>query len=144
MVVTRATDYAVRMLAALLNSPGRRLTVADLAEATAVPKDYVPKVMAPLVRRGWVQSYRGLGGGFSLGGGAQDITLLDVVELFEGPLHLQTCTGPNGCQFIGRCPAHDVWLEAETELRRILAKYCIAELAVRSRRQDLFVSRKVP
>ena len=96
--------------------------------------------MIPLVRRGWVQSRRGSGGGFSLVGGAESITLLDVVELFEGPVHLNTCTGPTGCQFLPRCPVHPVWLEAEAELRRVLAKYNLAELARNSRARQLFIA----
>lgn len=139
MLITRATDYAVRILTALSNAPGRRLKVSDLAAATSVPKSYVPKVIAPLARRGWVQSYRGAGGGFSLIENGQNITLLGVVELFEGPLHLQTCTGPTGCQFSPRCPVHSIWMEAERKLGGLLAKYNIEELAARSRRQGLFV-----
>ncbi len=142
VVIARAADYAMRLLAALFNCGGRRLKVADLAAATAVPKNYVLKVMVPLVRRGWVQSSRGSGGGFSLVGGAESITLLDVVEAFEGPLHLNLCTGPTGCQFLSRCPMHSVWVEAEAALHRVLAKYTIAELAAKSGPQGLFLSRE--
>ncbi len=116
MVITRATDYAVRILAVLSSANGKRLTLADLAAATSVPRDYVAKELTPLVRRSWVQSYRGADGGFSLAGKNQNITLLDVVELYEGPLHLQTCTGSRSCEFAPACPAHSVWLEAEKEL----------------------------
>lgn len=142
MVITRATDYAVRILAALSNAPGKRVKTADLAAATAVPREYLSKVVSPLVRRGWVQSHRGAGGGFSVAARGQDITLLDLVELFEGPVHLQTCTGPSGCEFLPHCPAHSVWVEAEEELRRVLAKYNIAELAAESHRQGLFIAGK--
>ncbi len=115
------------------------MKVAELATATSVPKNYVLKVMVPLTRHGWVQSHRGSGGGFCLVGGAEAITLLDVVELFEGSVHLNRCTGPGGCQFLPRCPVHSVWMEAEAELRRVLAKYNIAELAANSRPRGLFV-----
>ncbi len=139
MMISRATDYAVRLLATLSNSSGSRLKVADLAAATCVPKSYVLKVMVPLVRRGWVQSCRGSGGGFLLVEGAENITLLDVVEVCEGSVHLNRCTGPTGCQFLPRCPVHSVWLEAETELRRVLAKYNIADLAASGSSRELFV-----
>lgn len=140
VMISRATDYAVRLLAVLFNSGGARLKVAELAAATSVPKNYVFKVMVPLVRRGWVQSCRGSAGGFSLAEGAANITLLDVVELFEGAVHLNRCTGPQGCQFLPRCPAHRAWLEAEAELRGVLAKYHIAGLAANSHDRELFVS----
>lgn len=137
--ITRTTDYAVRILAGLYCATGERTKAADLATATGVSEKYVLKVLATLKRRGWVVSHRGTAGGYSLVSQAKEITLLQVVELFEGPVHLNACTGPNGCQFVQRCPAHNVWLEAETELRRILTKYNVAELGARSQPQGLFV-----
>ncbi len=124
---------------ALSNAPGKRLKTAQLAAATAVPKQYASKVMTVLARRGWAESYRGSGGGFSISGEGENLTLLDVVELFEGQIHLHACTGAIGCQFASRCPAHRIWLEAEAGLFRLLAERRIAELAADSQCQGLFV-----
>lgn len=140
--ITRATDYAMRILAGLCQAGEAPATAADLAAATGVSEEYVAKVIATLKRRGWVISQRGAAGGHSLVARAKDITLLQIVELFEGPLHLNACTGANGCEFAQRCPAHTIWLEAETELRRVLAKYNLAELAARSQCEGLFIPRQ--
>lgn len=145
MIITRATDDAIRLLTALANSSGNRMKVADLAAVTSVPKNYIFKVMVPLVRRGWVQSTRGFGGGFSLAEAAKDVTLLDVVELLEGPLRLNHCTGTDGCEYLSSCPGRNVWVEAETELRKVLARYDIAHLAAQARERNLFIpSAKTP
>ncbi len=139
MLITRATDYAVRILAALLNAPGRRLKTAELVDATSVPKDYAPKVIKVLARRGWVEARRGIGGGFALLPQGQNLTLLDVVQAFEGPVRMHVCTGPSGCQFLSRCPVHNVWLETEERVRAFLGEQRIAELAAESRERLLFV-----
>lgn len=137
--ISRATDYTVRILSALHASGGHRVTASALAAATSVPEDQVLKVMAPLLRRGWVRSFRGSEGGFTLVAPLDHITLLDVVELSEGPLHVQACTGVAGCEFSARCAAHLVWLEAEQALRGVLARYSMSELAARMRALNLFV-----
>lgn len=137
--ITRAADYAVRILVALLGAPHTRVRAADLADATALTEDHVLKVIVPLVRRGWVRSHRGMGGGFSLAVSGDQISLADVIELVEGPIRLQTCVGPGGCQFVARCPVHPVWLEAETELRKLLARYDLKDLAARAHRAGLFI-----
>ena len=137
-MITRATDDAIRLLTTLANSGGKRMKVTDLAAITSVPKNYVFKVMVPLVRRGWVQSSRGFGGGFSLSPGAEKITLLEVLELLEGPLHLNRCTGTGGCEFLPICPVRNAWVEGEAELRKVLARYDIARLAVGCRERELF------
>lgn len=139
--ITRATDYAVRILSALQAAEAGRVTAAALAAATAVPEDQVLKAIGPLIRRGWVQSFRGAVGGFALASSLEDITLLDVVEVFEGPLHVQTCTGVAGCEFSARCAAHVIWLEAEQALRRVLAQHTMAAIAARMRALDVFVPR---
>lgn len=139
--ISRATDYAVRILVALQAARPERVTAGSLAQATSIPADQVLKVVGPLARQGWVQSFRGAVGGFALAGPLDQITLLDVVELFEGPLHVQTCTGVAGCEFSARCAAHVVWLEAEQALRRVLARYTMADMAARMRALDLFVPR---
>lgn len=145
MTITRATDDAIRLLTALANSGGSRMKVADLAAVTSVPKNYIFKVMVPLVRRGWVQSSRGFGGGFSLAAGAERVTLLDVVELLEGPLRLNQCTGAGGCEYLASCPVRDAWVEAEGELRKVLGRYDIARLAAQARERNLFIpSAKTP
>lgn len=139
MLITRATDYAVRILAALLNAPGKRLKTAELVDATSVPKDYAPKVIKVLAGRGWVEARRGSGGGIALLAQGQNLTLLDVVQAFEGPIRMHVCTGPTGCQFLSRCPVHDVWLEAEERVRAFLGGHRMAELAADSRERRLFV-----
>ncbi len=140
--ITRATDYATRILASLCQAGDTPATAADLAAATGVSEEYVAKVIAVLKRRGWVTSQRGAAGGHSLVSPASHITLLQIVELFEGPLHLNECTGATGCEFLPRCPVHPVWLEAENELRRVLTRYNLAQLAARGQRQRLFAPRQ--
>ena len=139
--ISRATDYAVRILSALQAADPDRVTAAALAQVTSIPTDQVLKVVGPLTRRGWVQSFRGAVGGFALAASLDEVTLLDVVELFEGPLHVQTCTGLAGCEFSARCSAHVIWLEAERALRRVLAQHTMAEIASRMRALDVFVPR---
>jgi Rrf2 family protein len=139
MMITRATEDAIRLLTALANSGGKRMKVADLATVTCVPKNYIFKVLVPLVRRGWVLSTRGFGGGFALVQGAEKVTLLDVVELLEGPLRLNCCTGNGGCEFLPRCAIRSAWVEGEAELRKVLARYDIARLAAGCRDRELFV-----
>ena len=139
MLITRATDYAVRILVALSNASGERMKTSKLVATTAIPKEYASKVIRMLARRGWLEARRGAGGGFTLARPAENLTLLDVVELFEGPVQMHVCTGPSGCQFSSRCPVHVVWLEAENRLRRFLAGHRIAELAANSRGRGLFI-----
>lgn len=94
MQLTRAADYAVRVMIHLATLPeGTRVQRNALAEATDVPESFMSKVLQGLVRARLVVSRRGVEGGFELAKDAEQISLLNVVEAIEGPIQLNFCLG---------------------------------------------------
>ncbi len=55
----RKTDLALSALRCLGAAPEHRLTGVELAEAIETTMSFLPQVMAPLLRSGWVVSERG-------------------------------------------------------------------------------------
>ncbi len=131
MQITRATDYAVRVMTHLATLPeGARVPVAELARAGGAPESFVSKVLQQLVRCGMVTSLRGMGGGFQLAVRPEQVTLLEVVEGVEGPLQINLCLpGIQSCDRKSWCGAHPIWEEAQAALKRTLASATIAHLA---------------
>lgn len=132
MQITRASDYAVRVMIHLACLP-QRTTVrqAELSKATAVSGHFLSKVLQQLVRSRLIRSQRGSGGGYGLAVPAESVSLLDVVEAIEGPLQLNQCIaeGPS-CERKSWCPAHQVWAEAQAAMVTILGSASMAKLAV--------------
>ena len=64
--ISRLTDYATVILAALATDPARLQTSACLAEQTKLALPTVSKVLKQLQRAGLVASTRGLRGGYQL------------------------------------------------------------------------------
>lgn len=135
MQITRATDYAVRAMVHLALTPvSMRIPGPALAHAIDAPESFVSKVLQQLVQMGLVTSFRGAHGGFQLARGAEEISLLQVVEAVEGPTQINLCVpaGPN-CDRKAWCGVHPVWVEAQTALTSVLSKASIAELARNSK-----------
>lgn len=131
MQITRATDYAVRVMIHLASVPAlTKVHGPVLARAIDAPESFVSKVLQQLVQAGLVTSQRGTRGGFQLARRATDISLLQVVEAIEGPTELNLCipAGPN-CNKKDWCGAHPVWMEAQAALVKVLGKASIAQLA---------------
>ena len=131
MQITRATDYAVRVMIHLASlPPGAKLQQAELSRATDVSGHFLSKVLQQLVRSQFIRSQRGSGGGFALAVAASGVSLLDVVEAIEGPVRLDLCIeeGPS-CDRKSGCPAHEVWADAQAALVKVLAAASIASLA---------------
>jgi len=131
MQITRAADYAVRVVIHLASLPvGVNVHRPDIAKATNVAASFLSKVLQQLVQAGMVASQRGSRGGFRLAVAIQAISVLDVVEAIEGPIRLNTCLEPGpSCDRKGWCPAHEVWIEAQGALVNVLRNASVAGLA---------------
>ncbi|MFZ0478672.1 MAG: Rrf2 family transcriptional regulator [Terriglobales bacterium] len=131
MQLTRATDYAVRIMIHLAILPeATRLAAPELARGINAPESFVSKILQQLVQHGLVTSYRGAGGGFQLAIPPEEISLLHVVEMMEGPLQINLCLpGESSCCRKSWCGAHPVWNRAQDALKQMLASASIAQLA---------------
>ena len=130
MVITRATEYAIRTIIYLAKHPkGEIVLKKDICRTQEVTPAFLTKILQPLIKVGIVSSQRGVGGGFLLNRPAEKITLLDILEAEEGPLKLNHCLVEKGlCQRDALCSAHIVWEEAQTSMIEVLQRHDIAEL----------------
>jgi len=134
MQITRASDYAVRVMIHLASLPlSSTIRQSELSKATEVSGHFLSKVLQQLVRAGLIRSQRGAGGGYALAIAASSVSLMDVVEAIEGPVRLNQCLeeGPS-CDRKVWCPAHRVWAEAQAAVTNVLAGASMAELAAQA------------
>ena len=131
MQITRAADYAVRVMIYLATLPEEtRLAAPVVARGIQAPVSFVSKVLQQLVQRGLVTSHRGAGGGFQLAVLPEKVSLLDVIEMIEGPLQINLCLArETGCDCKSWCGAHPIWSEAQAALKNVLAGASIGQLA---------------
>ena len=130
MVITRATEYAVRAIIFLAQQPkGGIVLKKDICRTQEVTPAFLTKIFQPLIKAGIVSSQRGVGGGFLLAKDASEITMLDIFEAEEGKLKLNHClVDADFCQRDAYCSAHEVWYNAQREMAKVLKQYSIADL----------------
>jgi Rrf2 family protein len=133
MIITRATEYAIRSLIYMAGRPwGIVVTKRDICKTQGVTSGFLIKIFQPLVKKGILKSVRGVKGGFYLARQADAISILDVVEAVEGPAYLNKClTGAGACERQDDCPIYPVWKEAREKLENILRRSTLAKLARR-------------
>jgi Rrf2 family protein len=99
---------AVSRLAEVYDPDKRvKLNSADIAGKRDLPQPVVAKVLTTLSQAGIVNGSPGPGGGYWLGRPPEEITLYDVVILFERLEDNVSCPfGPNYCGNGPHCPLH--------------------------------------
>lgn len=116
LALNRRTDLALLALRQLSRCD-EGMRGIELAEAIGTTITFLPQVMAPLIKGGWVASDRGPGGGYRLTEEATNVRLLDVVEATEGPAEDGRCVMRDGpCPGNPSCSIHAVWMEARQVL----------------------------
>ncbi len=130
MKLTRGGEYGIRGVLYLAGqNDGKVSMLSAIAEAQDVPPRFLAKIFQALAKAGIVRSHRGAKGGFSLARSASEVTIKDVIEAIEGPIHLNVClVGQGECDRDKICPMHQVWEEAQEKMMGVLARATFADL----------------
>ncbi|OHB25790.1 MAG: Rrf2 family transcriptional regulator [Desulfuromonadaceae bacterium GWC2_58_13] len=130
MIITRATEYAIRALLYLARQPrGEIVYKKDICSHQHITPAFLTKILQPLIKDGIVGSQRGVGGGFFLRKDPSEVTLLDVVIAQEGPLYLNDCLSDGeSCEREVFCPVHGAWKEVRQDMMATLQRYSFAQL----------------
>src|SRR5580704_5168511 len=119
--ITTKSPYAVLALAELGRTAGSApVPIGELARRRDVPVQFLEQLFAILRRAGIVSSQRGVKGGYRFARDPATVTVLEIVELLDGPL--------------GR-DAEGVFADAAAAAREILARTTIADVIAREIRE---------
>jgi len=88
MKISRSMGYALIASGYIaMNGKDGPVLAADIAKEYIIPLEYLLKILQHLVKAGVLRSKRGPRGGFSLARGAEEITILDILEAVDGPMN---------------------------------------------------------
>lgn len=128
MQLSLYSDYALRTLMALATS-GDTLSVEEIARRYGVSRNHLAKVAQRLQAEGFVETFRGRGGGMKLARDPQDIVVGDVVRRFENFDGFVACfAGGGGCTVNGPCGLKPALNAALNAFLAELDKYRLSEL----------------
>jgi len=127
--------YAMRaMLELALQDGVPSVSSRDVAARQEVSEKYVGQLLAQLRTAGLVHSVRGQGGGFRLARPPAEISLLDIVLVFEGTLAPVPCVDePDLCARASGCVTRDLWCELKDSIEKPLKRRTLADLVRRHR-----------
>jgi Rrf2 family transcriptional regulator, nitric oxide-sensitive transcriptional repressor len=102
--ITKQTDYAIRILAVMAKDADTVFTTSDLAKKLKISKPFVRAILQKLSREKVVASSKGKGGGFRTALAPDRISIISLIEIFQGPVRLDHCLiRENVCPDVKTC-----------------------------------------
>lgn len=132
MLITKETDYALRILRGLAG--GERITVADLSQNEQVPQQFAYKILKKLQKAGIVRVLRGAEGGCILSVGLDQVTLYRLMQVMEEDSSVISCMRPgyqcHWCKTHGEtiCRVHNHLASIQKNLEEELDAHSLAEI----------------
>lgn len=131
MRITQEADYAFRIIRCLGVEYGQKKGSSEISEESAIPYRFTFKILRKLTNAGLTKSIRGKGGGYLLAKEPKVITLLEVIEVIDGPLLINKCLEEEySCSLhgdSGMCKIHHCISAIGVTLRDELAQHTFEE-----------------
>jgi len=129
------------MLVLGLNYEMPVVRIQAISDQQNIPKRFLEQILNDLKSAGFVQSRRGVAGGYRLARKPELISLAEVVRHVEGALAPVSCVSERfyekcSCPDESRCAIRSVMKEVRDAIVKILEGVTIAELCQRARRLE--------
>ena len=132
MKISTKGRYGLRILLdiALYRVGDRPRMIREIANNQEISEKYISRLIIELRKAGLVKSVRGMNGGYTLARKPEDINILDVLEIMEGPIAIVDCaiSSVKVCRRKPQCPTQRMWAEINQRIRNAFAAYTLKDL----------------
>mgnify|MGYP001592737762 CR=1 FL=1 len=137
MKITRKGEYAMRALVdlALHYKKGMR-QIQDIVREEDIPEKFLEQILLTLKNAGFIQSKRGVEGGYFLSRRPDEISLGEVIRLIDGPLAPLNCVSSTAyvnCPKEITCGIRSVMLDVTNATTEILDRVTLADVCSRTK-----------
>jgi Rrf2 family protein len=137
-MLSKKTKYALNALVYLAKHANKEpILISEIAESEHIPKKFLEAILLDLKNAGILSSKKGKGGGYYLLRPAEEVSLVDVIRLFDGAIGLLPCVTHkyyercDECKDEQTCGIRDVFQEVRNLTVKILKDNTLKDLIER-------------
>ncbi len=137
-MLSKKTKYAIKALVALgKNIDQPPMQISKIAEEERIPKKFLEQILLDLRNAGFLYSKKGAGGGYSLNKKPEDIYLVQILRLTDGPVAMLPCASLNfyhkcdECKDEITCGIRSAFIDVRDATLKILGETSIADIISR-------------
>lgn len=132
MLISQKSEYGIRALADIVaNGDEEPVNRSDISRRQQIPLPYLSQVLGILVSGDLLTSTRGPAGGYRLKKRPEEISLLEIVTLLQGPVAPTHCSGGDtdpDCERFQNCGLAGVWSQLKTANEQVLRRTTLEEI----------------
>jgi len=131
MRLSKKSDYALRALVSLSESPGTLVSIRQLAEENDVPRRFLEQIMLELKDQKIVEGIPGRIGGYRLAVPSSKLTVGKIIRMFDGMLAPINCVSKKEfetCSQESKCRFRRLFLDIRNYAANLLESYTIEDL----------------
>jgi len=143
--LTTKGRYAVNaMLDLALNAHQGPVKLVHISDRQGISLSYLEQLFSRLRRQQLVASFRGPGGGYQLGRGADQISIADVILAVNESIDTTRCQKQADCQGGETCLTHHLWMDLSSQLEDFLSGISLGDLMHRHNNRTELMSTMPP
>ena len=122
MSMSQKCQYAVRATLELAKHFGKGpVPISEIASSQAAPARFLENILNEMRQGGFVDSRRGVQGGYYLVSDPHELTVGEIIRFVDGPLDPVKCTTgqPKPCPLKGRCSLIELWARAKDAVEQV-------------------------
>ncbi|MFH1071669.1 MAG: Rrf2 family transcriptional regulator [Candidatus Glassbacteria bacterium] len=134
MQISNKCYYALRAVFDLAGnySSERPIKIAFIAARQSIPKRFLEVILNELRQGGFVESRRGVEGGYLLARKPETITIGEIIRFVDGDIAPVSCVGPDpakvSCDLNFNCPYYDFWGRVRQAMDKVYEGTSLADI----------------
>ena len=129
--INKMTDYAVVCLGMLSRKSDCPMSASELSSKTGLTLYTVQKILKIIVSNSdLIKAHRGALGGYALNRKTSEISVVEIIEVLEGPITLTACVdnSENFCEASNICFLGGKWNKVNDIIRKTLNDISLDDL----------------
>jgi Rrf2 family protein len=139
-LLSKTCIYGIRasLFVAAMKEEKKYVPISQISKELGIPFYFLTKILQMLTRHNIMVSYRGPKGGVTLARPANQITLMDMINVIEHDSCFDGCIlGLEGCGEAAPCPLHASWGETRDQIKAMFENTNLADLGRKIREDGL-------
>lgn len=96
------------------------ISIKSISERQGISEYYLEQLFAPLRRAKLIKSVRGAQGGYILNKLPKDITVLEIMDVLEGPVEISDCLTNDECDYLEACATRVLWRKIRDSINSVM------------------------